>query len=296
VTDGSSPLVGRICVYVDPRYPPYAGLIRQVIVSADESGIELFAARCCMEALSEFGIMEGEDCQAALVLGGDGTILRGLKYFGKNKVPVLGINTGHLGFLASADMKNIRETLGSLSSGSYRIERYPLLKGETSSGQILTATNDFSINRSILAGILHFDLFLDQDLVASIAGDGVVISTPLGSTAYGLSCGGPILDPALPAMLVVPICAHQLSLRPLVVPESMTVTVTISQLRGAAPFISSDGKLEVSLSAGEYLKVTRGDGYSSVIQTRGRGSHYSHLGRKLGWGIRGDKSADQSQS
>ena len=283
-------------MFVDPRHPPYAGLIRKVISSADAGGIGLFAAQSCMAVLSEFGIAEGEDCQAALVLGGDGTILRGLKYFGKNRVPVLGINTGHLGFLASADMKDISETISLLSSGNYRIEHYPLLRGETSSGQILTATNDFCINRSILAGILHLDLFLDQDLVASIAGDGVVISTPLGSTAYGLSCGGPILDPALPAMLVVPICAHQLSLRPLVVPESMAVTVTINQLRGAAPFISSDGKLEVSLSAGEYLKVTRDEGYCSVIQTRGRGSHYSHLGRKLGWGIRGDKGADQSQS
>jgi len=96
--DGSSPSVGRICVYVDPRYPPYAGLIRQVIVSADASGIELSAARCCMEALSEFGITEGEDCQAALVLGGDGTILRGLKY----RTPRLSCLCRHEGHLGNA--------------------------------------------------------------------------------------------------------------------------------------------------------------------------------------------------
>jgi NAD+ kinase len=177
-----------------------------------------------------------------------------------------------------------------LGQGEYRVEDYPLLRAELPSGKVMTAMNDFCINRSLLGGILRLELFLDSDRVASVAGDGVVISTPLGSTAYGLSCGGPILDPALPAMLVVPICAHQLSLRPLVVPDSMTVTVETGELRGGAPFISCDGNPEATMNTGDRLMVTRDEGYCSMIQTRDRGSHYSHLGRKLGWGVRsGDR-------
>ena len=152
----------------------------------------------------------------------------------------------------------------------------------------MTAMNDFVINRSILGGILRMELYLDKEKVASMAGDGVVVSTPLGSTAYGLSCGGPILDPALPAMLVIPICAHQLSLRPLVVPDSLTVTIETGEQRGGSPCISCDGVTEGSMNAGDRLRVTRDKGFCSMIQTRDRGSHYSHLGRKLGWGTRGD--------
>jgi NAD+ kinase len=280
--------IDRLCVFVDPHNPPYAGLIMSTINAAEESGIELFSSGSSVDALAEFELLENEDCHACLVLGGDGTILRGLKYFRKVGMPVLGVNTGHLGFLASAEMPELPEILGFLKKGDYRIENYPLLRCELTSGQVLTAMNDICINRSILGGILHLELFLDHDRVAHIAGDGVVISTPLGSTAYGLSCGGPILDPALPAMLVIPICAHQLSLRPLVVPDSLTVTVETGELRGGAPFVSCDGSPEASMNAGNRLRITRDKGFCRMIQTRGRGSHYSHLGRKLGWGARGD--------
>ncbi len=285
---GENEAISRLCVFVDPHSPPYAGLIMSTISAAAENDIELFSSISSIEALAEFELIENEDCHAGLVLGGDGTILRGLKYFRKAGTPVLGVNTGHLGFLASAEMSELPETLGLLVKGDYRIENYPLLRGELPSGKVLTAMNDFCINRSILGGILHLELFLDQERVAHVAGDGVVISTPLGSTAYGLSCGGPILDPALPAMLVIPICAHQLSLRPLVVPDSLTVTVETGELRGGSPCIACDGSPEASMNAGDKLRVTRDEGFCSMIQTRGRGSHYSHLGRKLGWGARGE--------
>ena len=285
---GESEAVSNLCVYVDSVNPPYAGQIASLISASAEAGIELSSSDFSSQVLEHFDLHVSGGCDAAVVLGGDGTILRGLKYFSADAIPVLGVNTGHLGFLASAEVPELQGVMRQLAEGDYRIEDYPLLRAELPSGKVFTAMNDVAVNRSILGGILRMELFLDRERVASIAGDGVVISTPLGSTAYGLSCGGPILDPALPAMLVIPICAHQLSLRPMVVPDSLTVSIETGEQRGGSPCVACDGTVEGSMNAGDRLKVTRDRGFCRMIQTRGRGSHYSHLGRKLGWGTRSD--------
>lgn len=223
----------------------------------------------------------------AIVLGGDGTILRGMGYFKELNTPVLGVNAGHLGFLASAEQACIKETIARIAEGNYYIDTTPVLRAEFPSEQVITAINDFSINRSMIGGILHFYLYINNTEVAHMAGDGLVISTPFGSTAYSLSCGGPILDPGLPAILVVPICPHSLSLRPLVVSDDSIISVEIRDLRGTGPVVSSDGSPSGTLKAGEVLKVTRGRGSCMRVRFHDEPDYYSRLGLKLGWGVRG---------
>lgn len=223
----------------------------------------------------------------AIVLGGDGTILRGMGYFKEFNTPLLGVNAGHLGFLASAEKTSIKETITRIAEGDYYIDTTPVLNAEFPSEQVITAINDFSINRSMIGGILHFNLYINNTEVAHMAGDGLIISTPFGSTAYSLSCGGPILDPGLPAILVVPICPHSLSLRPLVVSDDSIISVEICDLRGTGPVISADGSPSGTLKSGEILKVTRGPGSCMRVRFHDEPDYYSRLGLKLGWGVRG---------
>jgi NAD+ kinase len=276
-----------MCLYVDRFNPPYAGLIRNVISYCGEYGITLSAATPAADHLKEFGLQENSACDMAMVLGGDGTILRGLGYFMDLSVPVMGVNAGHLGFLASVEKDLVGESIRRVSEGDYFIETNPVLRGDMPSEQTLKAVNDFSVNRSMIGGILYFDIFVGDQKVAHIAGDGIVISTPLGSTAYSLSCGGPILDPDLPAILVVPICPHSLSLRPLVVPDHQLISVRIGQLRSTGPVVSVDGSPCGTLRSGEMLRVTRGDGSCMSVRFNDEPGYYSRLGLKLGWGVRG---------
>ncbi len=279
--------VRRMCLYVDRFNPPYAGLIRNMISHCEQNGITLTSAVPSADHLKGFGIPENDVCDMAMVLGGDGTILRGLGYFRELNTPVLGVNAGHLGFLASVEQALIGESVRRVSEGDYFIDTIPILRGEMPSDQVLTAVNDFSVNRSMIGGILYFDVFVGEEKVAHIAGDGIVISTPFGSTAYSLSCGGPILDPGLPAILVVPICPHSLSLRPLVVPEHELISVKIGQLRSTGPVVSADGAPCGTLKSGEILRVTMGSGSCMTVRFPDEPGYYSRLGLKLGWGVRG---------
>ena len=280
-------VVRRLCLYVDRFDPPYAGLIENLLSYCEKYGISPGSASPCADHLRDFNLSENESCDMALVLGGDGTILRGLDHFRELNVPVLGVNAGHLGFLASAEKTGMEKTIARISEGNYYIDTIPVLSAEFPSKQVITAVNDFSINRSMMGGILSFNLYVNNIKVAHMTGDGLVISTPFGSTAYSLSCGGPILDPGLPAILVVPICAHSLSLRPLVVSDDSCVSVEIGDLRSTGPVVSTDGSPSGTLKSGEVLKVTRGNGSCMSVRFHDEPGYYSRLGLKLGWGVRG---------
>jgi len=283
-------VVRRICLYVDRFNPPYAGVTGNLLTLCEKHSIKVTAAPPSAEQLSPFGVEEGTNCDIAVVVGGDGTILRGLDFFRDLRIPVLGVNAGHLGFLAGVELSCMDETIERIRNGDYLIETLPVLKAEFPSGSVLTAVNDFSLNRSMMGGILHFGIYVNDILVANVAGDGVVISTPLGSTAYGLSCGGPILTPGLNAMLVVAICPHSLSLRPLVVPGDHSIMVKVGELRGTGPVVSADGSPSGTLKEGETLRLTAGRDSCMTVRFADEPDYYSKLGKKLGWGIRGSNA------
>ena len=281
-----SEAIRSVSLYVDRFNPPYAGLISNLLAICAELGIDVFTSEPSLEHLATFDLTEG-DGQVAVVLGGDGSILRGMDHFLDKGIPLLGINAGHLGFLASTEKEGMKHALTLLASGDYSVDSLPLLLGEYASGKRLRALNDFSFNRSMMGGILHFEIFVESTGVAAVAGDGLVVSTPMGSTAYALSCGGPILAPSLPAMLVVPICAHSLSLRPLVVPDDLSVSIRIGDLRGTGPVLSADGRPSGTLRENETFRISRDEGACSVVRFADQPGYYHKLGQKLGWGSRG---------
>jgi NAD+ kinase len=276
--------ISKACVYVDAFNCPGDEVVRTLVSAAEACGISLSAAGPCRSALP--GLASEQSCEAVIVLGGDGTILRGLDAFMGTATPVVGINTGHLGFLASAESSDLAEALGRLAAGDFVIEKLPALETTLPGGRLVHAVNDVCLNRALTVGMLHLELGTPGGVIARIAGDGVVVSTALGSTAYALSAGGPVLDPDLPAILVVPICAHQLSLRPLVFAASTCLRLSVAQARGDAPLVVVDGRPVAELGQGQSLSITSVQGDSSLIRFSSEG-FYARLGRKLGWSARG---------
>lgn len=229
-----------------------------------------------------------EESQAVIAVGGDGTILRAMDQFLHTGVPILGVNAGHLGFLADCELSNLSGSLECLSSGDYMIDELPVLETECPGGVRVRAVNEICINRCAEGGILHIKVFVDDREVAVIASDGVMVSTPSGSTAYNLSCGGPVLHPNLPVVIVTSICPHLLALRPIVVPLDSRIGFRLLRARGKDPLILADGTAKCgSIAPGETITVTKSSLTCPVIRTGRRSDYYEMLGRKLGWGYRG---------
>lgn len=277
--------VRHASVYFDSFNRPGESLVRSLLSSAAACGMTLSASKCCEGILPELGA-PCQACDAVIVLGGDGTILRGLDEFINRRIPVMGINTGHLGYLACAEAADLGDALRRLSEGDFTVDKLPALRAELPDGRLVHAVNDICLNRALTVGMLHIELGTPGEVIARIAGDGIVVSTPLGSTAYALSAGGPVLDPDLPAILVVPICAHQLSLRPMVFSASASLRLSVTQARGDSPLVVADGRPVGEIRQGESLSITSGPGDCSLIRLSS-GGFYARLGRKLGWSSRG---------
>lgn len=222
-----------------------------------------------------------------VMLGGDGTILRGLDLFMERGIPSFGINIGHLGYLASAEPDEMESSIRRLAAGDFSIDRLPVLVGRLPDGRRVRAVNDICFNRSLSGGMLHLQVQSADGPIARMAGDGLVVSTPAGSTAYALSAGGPIIDPGLPAVLLVPICAHQLSIRPMVLPSSSVLTVQAGWVRGDGPVVSVDGRPVCTMDQGGIVGIELSEGHCPVVRFAPANGFYERLGRKFGWGVRG---------
>ncbi|PIE53401.1 hypothetical protein CSA37_01725 [Candidatus Fermentibacteria bacterium] len=244
----------------------------------------------CAETIIEAGLQlvdNPAEADAVVVAGGDGTILRYMNELLPVKRPVLAVNAGHLGFLADCELESMADALGIIREGLYSISELPVIEADCG-GSTARALNDICINRCPEGGILHITVSVDGGQVASIASDGVLVSTPSGSTAYNLSCGGPILHPNLPAVIINAICPHLLAIRPIVVPLSSVVKFTVTRAREKAPLILADGVSRCgSLEAGDSITVRDSGLRCPVIRTGESGDHYTVLGCKLGWGFRG---------
>ncbi len=209
-----------------------------------------------------------------LVIGGDGTLLRAARFYSEWKTPVLGINTGRLGFLSQGVNKEINSILDSIINNEYHIEERLML---TSIDKI--ALNDFVIKGCEQTRTSKFYLEINEKEVCNYVADGLIISTPTGSTAYGLSAGGPVVHPTLDAIVIVPICPHTLNARPLVVPASEKISIK-----------TADRLLSVAIDGYETEqcvdKITiEASKQKAVLAFLNKNNFYSVLKNKLHWGI-----------
>ena len=222
------------------------------------------------------------DITFAIVLGGDGTILRTARFYAPYDVPILGINLGRLGFMSQAKSNQVDEAIDCILSGKFLIEDRIMLSARN--GQ-MNALNDFVIKGDGFSRTSRLYVHINDNIVCDYLADGIIISTPTGSTAYTLSAGGPILFPTLDAMVVVPICPHTMNARPIVIPSCEVIKVTSSQNKPLLK-ISADGQNTLDLDANEDIEIKKSK-YSAklLLLNLEKNSFYSVLKEKLHWGL-----------
>ncbi|MHB8743585.1 MAG: NAD(+) kinase [Sulfuricaulis sp.] len=229
----------------------------------------------------------GNIIDLAIVVGGDGTLLNVARDLAVHRVPIAGVNLGRLGFLTDIQSEQMITEIGKILSGDYQTESRLLLYAEIlRKGRIThvaNAFNDVIVSKGELARLIEFETYLDGEFVSSTRGDGIIVASPTGSTAYALSSGGPILHPALEAIAVVPICPHTLSNRPIVVSSDSVVEILITGVANQRAHVSFDGQSSFSLEDNDRVYVRRAATDVELIHPSQR-SHFEVLRIKLNWG------------
>jgi NAD+ kinase len=223
-----------------------------------------------------------------IVLGGDGTLLAAARAFACTTTPILSVNLGSLGFLTEIPLSDLYPTLEAWCSNCAEIEVRSMMHAELiRDGEIIRqwgALNDVVIAKGTIARMGDYSVEIDSQLVATFRADGVIISTPTGSTAYNLAANGPIVMPSVNAMLVTPICPHLLTIRPIVTPGESTVSVHVVGVPNEI-FLTVDGQIAVPLRLGDHVHCHRSDASVRLLRSRPNGL-FSVLRSKLKWGER----------
>lgn len=223
-----------------------------------------------------------------VVIGGDGTFLSAARTFADKEVPLLGINSGNLGFLSQFSIDQIETGFEKLFNEDYRIEERLMLQAFDNlenPGKIYTALNDIVIKRGALSSPLVLSVYVGEDKVNDFLGDGLIVSTPTGSTAYNLSVGGPIIVPCMKAIVLSPISSHSLAMRPVVIPENEIVRITITNNPGIA-YLNADGQEYTQLDSGHNLYVKKADFKAKLLLLgQNKDCFFDILRSKLHWGI-----------
>jgi len=218
-----------------------------------------------------------EGCDAVLSVGGDGTLLRANELAVRKELPVLGVNVGRVGFLTEIEMDQLEHACNLLSRDDYDIERRMMLEASVNNTTV-TALNDIVLSRGGYSRLIGLEAWVDHDPIGRYIGDGLIVSTPTGSTGYSLSAGGPIVCPELECMLITPICAHSLQHRPVVTSASQTVSIRLDEQ--ARAMLSVDGREAIPFEAGETLTIRRASKPARFIRLE-PGSFFSKIRVKL---------------
>jgi NAD+ kinase len=223
-----------------------------------------------------------------IVLGGDGTLLATARALNRKPVPILAVNLGGLGFLTEVTRDELYPTLEMAVAGTHQTDHRVQIEGELiRADEILTsflALNDVVLNKGAIARIFDFELRVDGELVSTYKSDGLIVSTPTGSTAYSLAAGGPIVTPSVEAFLVTPICAHTLTHRPLVLPNSVKIEVTVKSLREIA-YLTVDGQVGIAAHSEDLVRMRKADSFVELVRPP-KTSYFEILQEKLKWGER----------
>lgn len=221
-----------------------------------------------------------------LVLGGDGTMLNAARLVEEQGVPILGINMGGLGFLTEVSVEHLYPSLEKVFAQEFSVEDRLMLRARMHRHEEhvahATVLNDVVISKGTLARMIEIQIAIDGQLVTRLRGDGLIVSTPTGSTAYSLSAGGPIIAPSVQALILTPICPHTLTHRPLVVPSSAALEVTLaSQDEGA--MTTFDGQVGIAMIQGDTVAIRASEHRTRLIRFPDR-TYYEVLRKKLKWG------------
>lgn len=239
---------------------------------------------CPVEAVATEEFKEKADL--IVVLGGDGTMISTARLLGRREIPVLGINYGSLGYLTEFRIEEMFPALEMILSGNYQVDPRVMLKAELRrEGEVLETgrvLNDVVINKSVLARIIEIEVNLDKFFVNSFRADGLIISTPTGSTAYNLSAGGPIVFPSMNAVVVTPICPFTLTNRPIVVPDSAEIKMRLMNENDGV-VLTLDGQVGHQMQIGDEVVIRKSATSFNLVKPLNR-NYFDVLRNKLKWG------------
>lgn len=282
----------RLGVFGHRDYEGMADIVGMVLREAPRLAMDVCVERALMDiAPGARELTAPADVDALVSLGGDGTLLRAARFLDGADAPVLGVNLGRLGYLTSCSAREFQRALPRLAKGNYATEPRMTLEAvagpsgapsEAPTGTRLRALNDIVVHKGGFARVLKLRLFVSGEEIGVLAADGIVVSTPTGSTAYSMSAGGPIVEPTVESIIVTPIAPHTLAGRPLVL-RADTVLVVQPEAAPEEVLVTVDGQAGASLGAGHALMVRRSDRPVRIVRFPGT-SFVGRLRHKLGWG------------
>jgi NAD+ kinase len=287
------PIINTVGIVSKPNAPAAVELVPKLLEWLKNRGIAVRVdeetasyAHHPGDGLPREAVPEG--CQLIVVLGGDGTLLSAARSIGRREIPLFPVNLGGLGFLTAISIEELFPELERAFRGEHRVAKRRLLNTQVvRDGEMVSsfdALNDAVLTKSSIARMIDLDTFVDDQFVCAYKADGLIISTPTGSTAYSLSAGGPIIFPSVPAICITPICPHMLTNRPVIVPETSVVRVT-SRGPDESVFLTIDGQVGTPIREGDML-VCHSSQYSLLLVRPPRMMFFDVLRQKLKWGER----------
>jgi NAD+ kinase len=276
-----------------PQKPEVAGILRELVAWLEARHYHYLLDPDSAAYLGAPDPIERVDLprhkpNLVIVLGGDGTLLAAARAFARTTTPILSVNLGSLGFLTEIPLSDLYSTLEAWCNNCAEIEVRSMMHAQhIRDGQILRewdALNDVVIAKGTIARMGDFSVEIDRQLVATFRADGVIVSTPTGSTAYNLASNGPIVMPSVNALLVTPICPHLLTIRPIVTPGDSTVSVHVVGVPNEI-YLTVDGQEAVPLRLGDHVHCQRSEASVRLLRSRPN-SLFSVLRSKLKWGER----------
>ncbi|MDR0931308.1 MAG: NAD(+)/NADH kinase [Clostridiales bacterium] len=218
------------------------------------------------------------DCDFIISVGGDGTLLSTARAYAPRNIPILGVNTGRLGFMTGLENDELPHLI-DIIHGDYETSNRIMLVTDFLEGSDSRALNDIVISRT-LPRIMHIKVFLDDELLKEYSADGVIISTPTGSTAYSLSAGGPLIDPTLDVIAITPICAHSLNSRSIIVPSHRGIKISIDQPEQHKAYVAVDGQVFAPINNDKPISIHKSSYSAKIISTK-KSWFYSTLREKI---------------
>ncbi len=277
--------IERVGFVIKPHAPNIEKILDELIKYFKERKIEYLledeAARKLKEKTGISREKLPDKVDLVIVLGGDGTLLSIAHLAAQKDVPVLGVNLGSLGFLTEVPLDEMYLTLDSFLGGEEKIISPRRMLEASFKGRIYYCLNDVVINKGALARMIQCAIWIDDKEIATLRADGLIISTPTGSTAYSLAAGGPIIQPYIPAIIIAPICPHTLSFRPMVISSDSRIKVQL--LTGEEVYLTLDGQRGDSLAENDEVEVKRSDLELRLISSPKR-NYFDLVHEKLGWG------------
>ncbi len=253
----------------------YSGLYKQLVGNVED--IDGFDKFSYSDEIHSFDLL--------ICLGGDGSILDSLSIVRGSNVPVFGINTGRLGFLSSVSTENVQEPLDEIFAGNLKKDRRSVLKLTTKSnhfGDINYALNEVTVHKKDSSSMMIIHAYVNDEYLNSYWADGLIISTPTGSTGYNLSCSGPIIMPGSDVFIITPIAPHNLNVRPLIIPDKKKITLRLEG-RDDEFLVALDSRSE-PIKIDEELVIEHGEFYMNVVRTPNH-SFFKTIRNKLNWGL-----------